>query len=183
MDTSEFCTQETNRRKVSKWQGLNKKRAFFWLTRGFLQIRVCLQCPHPKTRHQTATSAGPTRHIALSQSGFRSACPHHASSSTSHTCWHRWMETHAWGQSGHSQPWRQPRSSQLHKFNFCPIIHHLFHEAFLDFSGNGKEFLAPEPSYSSILTFKCPYHPSQSCSYSTTCLREWHQHRSLPTSV
>lgn len=76
--------------KVSKWQGLSKKRALLWLTQGFLQIQACWQCPHPKTRHRTAISSGPALHIALSPNGFLSSCQHHALSLTAHTCLHRW---------------------------------------------------------------------------------------------
>lgn len=90
--SSEFCTWETHCHKVSQWQVLSKERALLWLTRGFLQIQVCSQCPHPKTRHQTATSEDPTRHTALSPSGFQSACQHRASSLIAHTWWHKGMK-------------------------------------------------------------------------------------------
>lgn len=71
---------------------VRRARALLWLTQGSLQIQVCSQYPRPRTRRQTATSEGPTHHTALSPSGFRFACPRHASFLTAHTCWHRWME-------------------------------------------------------------------------------------------
>ena len=53
----------------------HKARPSGALTQGCLQPPACWRCPHPRTRRQTATSAGRALRTALSPSGSRSACP------------------------------------------------------------------------------------------------------------
>ena len=49
------------------------------------QPPACWRCQHPRTRHQTAISAGQARHTGQNPSGSRSSCPCRSSAASART--------------------------------------------------------------------------------------------------